>query len=290
MIPSLTVLPRSRSHPIRWGGRRRMAHLILAAVGAILLAAPVDAADTPRTRAIKVVERIRRADYEGNRAALQQQFDALLPLVERPELASRVHYWRGFAQWRRAINGFNDGIDPTELEKDLNLAVAEFRASAAADTAFVDARVAEASSVGYMMYIHMKDGARLQELAAQLGPVLKAVRAAAPDNPRLIWVMGPVYWQRTPEQGGGPAKTMENYERGLALIRNGTGISSDPLDPSWGEPELLMNLAWSQLNAPTPDLDAAEANARAALKQVPHWHYVRDILLKQIAEARAKKG
>ena len=49
-----------------------------------------------------------------------------------------------------------------------------------------------------------------------------------------------------------------------------------------------MNLAWANLNRATPDLDAAEANARAALALVPNWHYVRDMLLPQILEARAK--
>jgi len=32
----------------------------------------------------------------------------------------------------------------------------------------------------------------------------------------------------------------------------------------------------------------AERQARAALELVPYWHYVRDILLRQIQEAKAK--
>jgi len=59
------------------------------------------------------------------------------------------------------------------------------------------------------------------------------------------------------------------------------------LDPTWGEPELLMNLAWSYLNRSEPDLEAAEQNAKAALNMVPDWHYVRDILLPQIRQAKA---
>jgi len=50
-----------------------------------------------------------------------------------------------------------------------------------------------------------------------------------------------------------------------------------------------MNLAWSYLNRTEPDLAAAEDNARAALKLVPYWHYVRDILLPQIAAAKTRK-
>jgi uncharacterized protein YciI len=63
---------------------------------------------------------------------------------------------------------------------------------------------------------------------------------------------------------------------------------ADTLEPSWGEPELLMSLAWSNLNRTTPDLNAAEQDAQAALKLVPYWHYVRDILMPQIRAAHAK--
>ena len=83
---------------------------------------------------------------------------------------------------------------------------------------------------------------------------------------------------------------MEVYEKGLETIRIHKNATSDPLDPSWGEPELLMSLAWSNLNRTTPDLDAAEQNARSALARVPYWHYVRDILVPQIQAAKAKQG
>jgi hypothetical protein len=49
-----------------------------------------------------------------------------------------------------------------------------------------------------------------------------------------------------------------------------------------------MSLAWSNLNRTTPDLNAAEQDAQAALKMVPFWHYVRDILIPQIRAAQAK--
>ena len=90
------------------------------------------------------------------------------------------------------------------------------------------------------------------------------------------------------ERGGGEKKAIETYERGLELARKQKGSVTDPLEPTWGEPEMLMNLAWSSQNRATPDSDAAEKNARAALAIVPSWHYVRDILLPQIRDARTK--
>ena len=52
----------------------------------------------------------------------------------------------------------------------------------------------------------------------------------------------------------------------------------------------LMNLAFSNLDRAQPDLDAADRYARAALAQVPNWHYVRDILIPQIQAAKKNKA
>jgi hypothetical protein len=49
-----------------------------------------------------------------------------------------------------------------------------------------------------------------------------------------------------------------------------------------------MSLAWSNLNRTVPDLNTAEQYAEAALKLIPYWHYVRDILMVQIRAAQAK--
>ena len=81
---------------------------------------------------------------------------------------------------------------------------------------------------------------------------------------------------------------MAEYEKGLDAIRSQRKNVSDPLEPSWGEPELLMSLAWSNLNRTTPDLRAAKQEADSALELVPYWHYVRDILLPKIREAKAR--
>jgi hypothetical protein len=74
----------------------------------------------------------------------------------------------------------------------------------------------------------------------------------------------------------------------LEALRNQKRGVVDPLEPSWGEPEFLMNLAWSNLNRTTPDLKAADQYVQAALKLVPYSHYVRDILMPQIQAAEAK--
>jgi uncharacterized protein len=241
-----------------------------------------------RESIIYIVTQIQRADYEGDRPALKRLHDELTPIPEDEKLASQVLYWRGFALWRRAINGFNETPTPSDLEADLTQAVTDFKDAIARDPAFVEPKIGAGSSLGYLMYLHKNDSTRVQELFQQSSPLLKEAMAAAPDNPRLLWVLGPMRWSSPPERGGGQDKAFEGYNRGLEAIRNQKRDASDPLDPSWGEPELLMSLAWSNLSRTTPDLNAAEQDAQAALKIVPYWHYVRDILMPQIQAAQAK--
>jgi hypothetical protein len=257
----------------------------------VMTALGAHAVEQPREQMIKIVTQIQRADYEDDRPALKRLHGELAPFVDSKEIGVRVQYWRGFALWRRAINGFNDHVDPTELQEDLKHAFDEFDEAAKKDLTFVDAKVAALSCVGFLAYsLHEQDpgNARMQELMTEARQLWKDVEAAAPDNPRFLWVVGPMVWNIPPEHGGGQAKAMEGYKKGLEAIRNRKTTTSDPLEPSWGEPELLMSLAWSNLNGTTTDLNAADQNARSALELVPYWHYVRDILMPQIREAKRK--
>ena len=241
-----------------------------------------------RDSIIRVITQIQRADYEGDRPALKRLHDELAPIPEDSKLASRVLYWRGFALWRRAINGFNESPTPADLEEDLTQAVTDFKDAIARNPAFMEPKIGAVSSLGYLMYLNKKDPTRVQELLQQSSPLLKEAMATAPDNPRLLWVLGPIRWSSPPERGGGQDKAIEGYNKGLEVMRDHKRDVADPLEPSWGEPELLMSLAWSNLNRTAPDLKAAEQYAEAALKLVPYWHYVRDILMPQIRAAQAK--
>jgi hypothetical protein len=78
-------------------------------------------------RLIDLVKQIQRSDYAGDRPALIRLHEALNQFTDEPTLRSRAHYWRGFALWRRSINGFNDAATPEELERDLLQAIVDFR-------------------------------------------------------------------------------------------------------------------------------------------------------------------
>ena len=248
-------------------------------------AEPSPQGDNSRSQVVDMVIQVRRSDYEGDRSAMKREFDALGSFVNDKSLGARVRYWRGFAMWRRAINGFNDAVDRKELEQDLNDALTEFKAIGKEDVGYLESRIAIVSCTGYLMFMHGQEPEKASELLGQLMPVAKEVKEAAPDNPRWLWVSGPISWSTPPERGGSQDKAFATYEKGLEIVRR-TKPASDPLEQAWGEPELLMNVAWSYLNRTVPDLDAAERNAREALKLVPHWHYVRDILVAQIAKAK----
>ena len=262
---------------------------VVVAMGTLGMAA--SSPETARRSMAAIVARIQKADYEGDRKALVRLAAELAPYTMNGPLASRARYWRGFALWRRALNGFNEkDADPKEIERDLAGAAAEFTEAVAKDPDFADAKSAAAACLWSLSWLNRENAELRQKYLADGIRRKDEAQKAEPDNPRVLWVVGGGEWYVPVERGGGQAKAIQTYERGLELARKQKGSVTDPLEPAWGEPELLMNVAWSQLNRAAPDLGAAESNARAALAIVPSWHYVRDILLPQIREAKAKKA
>ena len=247
-------------------------------------------AEAERESVAKLVSDIRRADYDGDVEELARLHRELGPFADSPELSSRVRYWRGFAVWRRAMNSMNEpAVNRAAVIVDLELAVEEFEQGYTKDPAFADARVAAAACLMSLGFLAREDRERFLVIANQFIPLLQEAYEAQPNNPRVLWVVGGNRWWTPSEYGGSQAEAIATYEQGLEAARRQRGETGDPLEPSWGEPELLMSLAWSHLNGNNPDLDAAERYARAALELVPYWHYVRDILLPQILEAKAKQ-
>src|SRR6202021_202430 len=101
----------------------------------------------------------------------------------------------------------NKKRDKKKLELGLHQAAEEFEKSASADPAFVDAKIALGSCYGLLAYsVNKKEPAEMQALTAKSRQALKDARALAPDNPRLLWVLGPIYWNIPVEQGGGQTK------------------------------------------------------------------------------------
>lgn len=273
--------------------------IITAVVMGVAMGAP---RESRREQITRLVVQIQRADYEGNRLALKRLYNDLAQFANDKELGARVRYWRGFALWRRALNGFNDKADSRELEQDLKQAVSEFEAAITKDPAFVDSRASAGATRGTLMALYrqnaelapdLKDPARMQESINKALSYMNEAEAAEPENPRVLWVLGPVRWFLSQQRGASPDKStdeaIEIYQKGLKAARVRKSTVRDPLIPSWGEPECLMSLAASNLYRTTPNLAAAEQYAREALALVPYWHYVRDILVPSIENAKKKQ-
>jgi hypothetical protein len=128
---------------------------------ALLMAlAPLTPAQTngqARESVIRIVEQIKRADYEGDRVALKRLHGELKPLPDSRMLASRGLYWRGFAFWRRAINGFNES--PFSPRPGGRLECCDCRFQRFPHPAFVESKIGIASCFGYLAYLSMKDSA-----------------------------------------------------------------------------------------------------------------------------------
>lgn len=256
-------------------------------LGVAVLALPVAA--QPAAPSIEdVVTGIKKADYEGDLPALDRLYGETEPFLAKKEIASRVRYWRGFAMWRKGINGFNDSIDAKVLERALKLAITEFEAALVEDPSFTDAKLANVSCQGYILYIHRTEMDLVKPSIPRLVQLTQECMKADPDNPRLAWIRGPQLWNTPPARGGGQDAAIALYEKGLELWRREQVHPKGPLEPTWGEPELYMSLAYSYQNRDQPDLRLAEGYAMRALKLVPYWHYLRDILLPSIRKSAGK--
>ena len=237
--------------------------------------------ESPHDAVVRIAAQIRKADFEGDRARLQALFLEMNRYTEGP-LASRARYWRGFALWRRGSNGLNDGAPTTELEEDWKGAIAEFQEALVLDPEFIDAKIGEAACLGGLA--PTVPPAEQPPLLRRQWSMLLEAQKAAPENPRLAWVFGTAKWSVPAKQGGGQDQAIQMYRDGLVFARK--QMVSDAADPAWGEAELLLSLAVANRNAKTPNLDAANHYAHAALNLAPEWRYVRDVLIPQIEAAR----
>lgn len=235
----------------------------------------------------ELIRQILRADYAGDRPALDRLYGEADAFLGDKAVESRVRYWKGFAKWRRAINGANEEITPTNLAADVEIAADELRRSAEMDPGFIDARIGEMQCLGLMLFFD-RERVGNDERIARLRTLMGDLKETAADNPRYVWAWGMAFFTVPPEKGGGPENVIKAYLKALDGIRNGAGEAKTPLDPSWGEAEPYVNLAYSYLNQPSPDLALARKYVDEAIRLVPSWHYARDILRPQIEGAARK--
>ncbi len=233
-------------------------------------------------RLSELVAAVRSADYRGDREALER-LDAALGKVPDSSLDEYRSYWRGFARWRRAINGFNETPTPADLRADLEAAVGHFRDALALHPGWIEPKLAMVGCWGSLIYLAGDDAARRQSILAEGVPAMRSLPAEGPDNPRVLWILGGMQLSAPPPTGTDPAMAAATMRKGVeASWREASAGAKPPWVPAWGGPENLMNLAYLYSHSAAKDRTAALAYAQGALVAVPEWHYVRDILLPQI--------
>ena len=244
--------------------------------------------DPPRTveqRLITAKAEIMIADYRADLAGLTRLRDAVAPLTAEPALGYLAHYWAGFASWRLAINGANNGMTPEDLTANLERASADFEASIRLRDDFADSYAAAASVDGWLAGFHRGDTAAMRELIEGYKRLMARAKELEPDNPRVLWVEAGPFLFLPAGQGGDPQRAVDIYTR---MLQVAGPERPDSALPDWGKPEALMSLAFAHLDRTSPpDLESAEKEAREALAIQPEWSYVKDILLPQIEKARA---
>ncbi|MFO1078216.1 MAG: DUF1579 family protein [Planctomycetota bacterium] len=255
-------------------------------------------AETQRERIASIAAQLVDADYSGDLAALAAARERLPDpaTVADAADADAVRYWRGFGAWRRANNRMNATDYDRELAlSDLNAALADFDAVVAGPF-FANCASASAGCLMALMFIDGREHVEFANRAKRAADLLEAAVAAAPDDPRVLWIQGGRQMWIPAAAGGGRERALATFTRGLVAARaaaasvtteNARQVASSLL-PRWGEPELVAAIAsaWSTLEP--RDIERAEQFARLALAMRPDWRYARVTLLPAILAQSAK--
>lgn len=254
--------------------------LTLLMLAALTLASPAFPQSKDESRLSTLASAIRAADYRGERDELRRLALALDD-VKDPRLAAYREYWRGFAFWRRALNGMNETPTPSDAGDDLKAGVASLRASLEKNPDWIEAKVGLFGCWAALMSLDI-DAKQKSEILSEAIPIVRELKEKGPTNPRALWLVGGT--QLWSPRGSDPVGASATYRRGLEAARAESLQKEKPADwvPAWGAPELLMTLAYVYSHSAIQNRDVAQAYADGALAAVPDWHYVRDILVPQI--------
>ena len=248
-----------------------------------------------RDRIARIVTQLMEADYRGDLDALAAARDQLPDPASVGEDAGAVHYWRGFGAWRRANNRMNAPDYDRDLARaDLRAALTDFDAVTAGPF-FAYCASAAAGCLMSLMYVDGRDHGEFAARARRTAALLEAAVAAAPDDPRVLWIQGGRQMWIPAAAGGGRERALATFERGLAAARveagrvtaaDAPGVAASLL-PRWGEPELLAAVAYAWSNFEPRDLVLAQRLANRALELRPDWRYARQTLLAGISAAQS---
>ena len=125
-------------------------------------------------------------------------------------------YWRGFALWRRAMNGFNEKPVPTDLDADLVEALERFRSALTRHPDWDEVKCAMLGAWGNRIYIAGSDAEKRRKLLEEAGAFYKWVMAYEGENPRVLWIKGGLQMIVPSASGGDWTKAAATLRKGVA--------------------------------------------------------------------------
>src|SRR5262249_28510983 len=185
----------------------------------------------PERRLTTFKAEIMSADYRADLPALARFPDELQPLADNPDIGYLACYWSAYSRWRLAMNGASHGMAAADLETQLERAVVELEAANAKNPSFADGYAAEASILSWLAAIHRADRPAMLERLNRGKQLLARAKELAPENPRVLWVIGGGLLFAPPEYGGNIDKAIEVY-RHMAEVAGPP--QPDAALPDWG--------------------------------------------------------
>jgi len=225
------------------------------------------------------------ADYRGDLPALAAGRLRAAALSDDANLGYLADYWSGFASWRTVINGASGKLTPDEAKGHLAKAVIDFDSSINKKNDFADGYAGAAAVHGWLAAYSQSDPTNMNKEIDNYKRLIDRALELEPDNPRVLWIQAIPFLVLPPERGGSIDRAIELYHK---MVENARPLTPNSPLPDWGKAEGLMSLANAYILKPSPDVNAAQAEARAALELQPQWHFVRDVLVPQI-EAKRKQ-
>jgi hypothetical protein len=247
------------------------------------------AAPKSEVRLGELAAAVLRADYRGDRTELAR-LDEELGRLDAGALNDYRDYWRGFALWRRTMNGFNETPPPPDLDADLRKALERFRSALALHPDWSEVKSAMVGCWGNRIYLAGNDAEKRKKLFEESGEFYRWVMQYDGHNPRVLWIKGGLEMIVPSKEGEDPARAAATLRRGVEGAWR-ESLAAPPLPawaPKWGGPENLMNLAFYYTRGQTTDRTAARAYAEGALTAVPEWRYVKTVLLPKIEAMQEK--
>lgn len=231
-----------------------------------------------------------QSDYRADLNRLDLSAKRASEFSRDPACAGAAAYWEGFAHWRYATNLANGPATSREaIAARLELAAVALRRAVAAMPSDPEAKIALMGVVQMRPIFEPQGSDNWRSAILESRALLAELEPIASTNPRFLWLRGGMHFWAPAPFGGGPDAAIATYRAGLAHLQD-VHAQTVGLAPDWGEAELTMSIAYVAAKRADPDLALAEAQARAALRLRPDWHYVREILLPEILARRASTG